>query len=73
MPNGKSTQELIRISSKYDIPILAGLVEKEKSKIFNTYICVSANGLVAKQKKLHPFISKYMSPGEKYVVFDLLG
>ena len=73
VPNGKSTQELIRISGKYDIPILAGLVEKENNKIFNTYICVTKNGLVARYRKLHPFISKYMSPGDEYVIFDLHG
>jgi len=73
VPNGESTKELIRISKKYNIPILAGLVEKEKDKIFNTYICVTENGLVAKYRKLHPFISEYMSAGDEYVVFDLLG
>ena len=73
VPNGKSTQELIRISGKYDIPILAGLVEKENNKIFNTYICVTENGLVARYRKLHPFISKYLSPGDEYVIFDLHG
>jgi len=73
VPNGKSTAELIRISSDYDIPILAGLVEKENGKLYNTYICVTKEGLVAKYRKLHPFISKYMSPGNEYVVFDLLG
>lgn len=73
VPNGKSTQELIRISGKYDIPILAGLVEKENNKIFNTYIRVTKNGLVARYRKLHPFISKYMSPGDEYVIFDLHG
>ena len=73
VPSGKSTQELISISTKYDIPILAGLVEKEGNKIYNTYVCVTENGLVSKYRKLHPFISKYMSPGEEYVVFDLLG
>ena len=73
VPNGKSTRELIKISQEYSIPILAGLVEKENDKIFNTYICVTKDGMIAKFRKLHPFISKYMSPGNEYVVFDLLG
>lgn len=73
VPNGNSTRELIRISEKYDIPILAGLVEKENGKIYNTYVCVSNNELVAKYRKIHPFISKFMSAGDEYVVFDLLG
>ena len=73
IPNGKSINELIKISGKYDIPILAGLVEKENDKIFNTYVCVTKEGVTAKYRKLHPFISKYMSAGDEYCVFDLLG
>lgn len=73
VPNGRSTHELIAISQKYGIPILAGLVEKENDKIYNTYLCVTKNGIVAKYRKLHPFINKFMSPGDEYVVFDLLG
>ncbi len=73
IPNGNSTQELMRISNKYDIPILAGLLEKDEDKIYNTYVCVSNNELVAKYRKLHPFISKFISAGDEYVVFDLLG
>ncbi|RLB96864.1 MAG: nitrilase [Deltaproteobacteria bacterium] len=73
VPDGNSTRELMRISDKYDIPILAGLVERENEKIYNTYVCVSNNELVAKYRKIHPFISKYLSAGDEYVVFDLLG
>ncbi len=73
VPSGESTKQLILISKKYGIPILAGLVEKEKDKLFNTYICVNDGKVVAKYRKLHPFISKFMSAGNEYVVFDLLG
>ena len=73
VPNGKSTKALIQLSANYDIPILAGLVEKEGDKIYNTYICVTSEGMIAKFRKLHPFISKFMSPGNHYEVFDLLG
>lgn len=73
VPNGASTQELITISKDLDIPILAGLVEKSDGKIYNTYICVTGNGVVAKYRKIHPFISKHMSAGDTYCVFDLLG
>ena len=73
VPEGGSTQQLIRISNKYKIPVLAGLVEKENNKIYNTYICVHEGSLIAKFRKIHPFISQYLSAGEEYVVFDLLG
>ncbi|MGN6268211.1 MAG: nitrilase family protein [Ginsengibacter sp.] len=70
---GKSTQKLIEIAAKYDITVLAGLVELEDDKLYNTYICVDKNGLKAKYRKIHPFISKYLSPGNEYVVFDIKG
>lgn len=73
IPSGESTRKLMEISMEFDIPILAGLVEKEGEKIFNTYICVYREKVVAKYRKLHPFISKYLSAGNEYCVFDLLG
>lgn len=73
LPDGESCKKLMGISLKYEIPILAGLVENELDKIYNTYVCVSGNELVARFRKLHPFISEYMSPGNEYVTFDLMG
>ncbi|MDX1284007.1 MAG: nitrilase family protein [Draconibacterium sp.] len=73
VPDGESTYRLIQISKKYKMPILAGLVEREEEKIYNTYICVFEGKLVAKFRKIHPFINPHLSSGNKYVVFDLLG
>ena len=73
IPGGPSLKHLMSISSNYDIPILAGLVEKEDDKVYNTYVCVHNNELVAKYRKLPPFISPYLSSGNEYVTFDLLG
>lgn len=73
IPGGESTHELFNISHKFDMPVLAGLIEKENGNIFNTYICVYKNSVVAKYRKLHPFISKYLSAGNAYCVFELLG
>ena len=73
VPQGKSSLALIALSQQYGIPILAGLVEKEGDTMYNTYICVTKDGMVAKYRKLHPFINPYLSQGNQYVVFDLLG
>lgn len=73
IPNGPSCGQLMEISKKHQIALLAGLVEKEGDKIFNSYICVNQGKLLAKYRKLHPFISPYLSPGNEYVTFDLLG
>lgn len=73
VPNGESINQLIRISSENDIAVLAGLVEKENDKIYNTYVCVNQGEVIAKFRKLHPFISKFMVCGSNYEVFDLMG
>lgn len=73
VPDGPSTEKLMRISGKHGIPVLAGLVEKEEGRLYNSYICVHGGELVAKHRKLHPFISPYLSAGNAYTVFGLLG
>jgi predicted amidohydrolase len=74
VPLGQSTQSLISIATSLKITILAGLFEKDTdNRIYNTYICVDSSGFLAKYRKLHPFISNFLSPGNEYVVFDLHG
>lgn len=73
VPDGISTQKLIQIARKYNIIVLAGLVEIKNEQLFNTYICVDKSGLIAKYSKIHPFISQYFSPGNEYVIFDING
>jgi predicted amidohydrolase len=74
IPDGLSTMKLKRIAEKYNITVLAGLFEKdENDRLFKAYVCVDKNGLVAKHRKLHPFINSHLSPGEHFTVFDLLG
>jgi len=73
VPSGESIIQLIRISNENKIAVLAGLLEKEKDRIFNTYVCVHQGEVIAKFRKLHPFINKFMSSGSSYEVFDLMG
>ena len=74
IPGGKSILKLTETSKKYDIVVLAGLFEKdEDDKIFKAYVCVDKNGVVAKFRKLHPFINPYIIPGDQYCVFELYG
>ena len=73
IPSGDSTLRLIQLAEKYSVAILAGLVEKDGDNLYNTYICVTGEGVVSKFRKLHPFVSKYLSAGDEYVVFDLFG
>ena len=74
VPGGESILKLTAIAKKYDIAILAGLFEKdENDNLFKPYVCVDKNGLVAKFRKLHPFINPHLSPGSDYCVFELYG
>ena len=54
--------------------VLAGLFEKDsENNLFKAYVCVDKNGLMAKYRKLHPFINPHIQPGNEYCVFDLHG
>jgi predicted amidohydrolase len=74
IPNGPSIAKLTELSSRLNIIILAGLFEKdEQDNLFKAYVCVDSNGLVAKHRKLHPFINPNLTPGDSYTVFDIHG
>ena len=74
IPDGESVQQLIAISLKYNIAILAGLFEKDsEDHIYKAYVCVTKDGLLAKFRKLHPFINPHILPGNGYCVFELFG
>jgi len=74
IPEGKSISKLTEIARKNNIVILAGLFEKDKDdNLFKAYVCVGRNGLIAKYRKLHPFINPFLTPGDSYCVFDLFG
>lgn len=74
IPDGDSVHKLIDIARANKIVILAGLFEKDENKnLFKAYVCVDKNGLVAKFRKLHPFINPYLTAGDSYCVFELHG
>lgn len=74
IPDGESIQHLIALAAKYEITILAGLFEKDAAdRLFKAYVCVNETGLVAKYRKLHPFINPHLTPGDGYCVFDIHG
>jgi predicted amidohydrolase len=74
IPEGESISQLRQISARHNIVVLAGLFEKDREdKIYKAYVCVDRNGLIAKFRKLHPFINPHILPGTEYCVFDLFG
>lgn len=73
IPGGQSTKALSSIAKKNNIVILAGLFERENNSVYKAYIAVDGNGVLAKHRKLHPFINAHILPGNSYTVFDLHG
>lgn len=74
IPEGESIKRLTEIARANNVAVLAGLFEKDAhDNLFKAYVCVDRNGLVAKHRKLHPFINPYLTPGDKYCVFELFG
>jgi predicted amidohydrolase len=74
IPDGPSIKKLQEIAAEFNITVLSGLFEKDtEDKLYKAYVCVDKNGLVAKFRKLHPFINPHLTPGNEYVIFDLHG
>ena len=74
IPGGKSIDALTRIAQKNNIAILAGLFEKDKdNNLFKAYVCVYKHGLIAKHRKLHPFINPNLIGGNEFTVFQFEG
>src|ERR1700687_729240 len=64
IPGGESIHCLQSIAEKNRITLLAGLFEKdERGDIYKAYVCVDKTGVLAKHRKLHPFVNKHILPG----------
>lgn len=72
VPSGPSTQELLALSSEYNMTIGAGLIEStNEGDLYNTYVVAMPDGQIAFHRKLHCFISEHMSSGNEFTVFDI--
>lgn len=73
VPDGPSIRELMAISADVGVPILAGLFERDGDDVFNTYVCVDGDRLLAKFRKLHAFVNPLLCSGSEFITFDLHG
>ncbi len=73
VPDGPSTRRLEELARRYDVGLLAGLIERDGSRLLNTYVAVSPQGFAAKFSKLHAFVSPHLSWGDRIHVFELCG
>jgi len=71
VPDGPSSQELLRLSRENGMTIGAGLIERGKDgKLYNAYVVAMPDGRWAVHHKLHVFVSEFLSQGDAYTVFD---
>ncbi len=47
-------------------------MEIEDGRLYNSFAVVTGDGVVAKHRKLHAFVSDHLTCGDRYTVFDLL-
>ena len=74
VPDGPSVKALVRIARHFGAVVMAGLIESDsEGRFFNCYMTVGPGGFITKFRKLHTFISPYLSPGDSYRVINLLG
>jgi predicted amidohydrolase len=74
IPGGASIEALGGIARRHGITVLAGLFERgEDGEIYKAQVCVDGSGLLAKHRKIHPFINPHVRPGNAYTVFELGG
>ncbi|NOJ21124.1 nitrilase family protein [Vibrio coralliilyticus] len=71
VPNGPSSQALLALSRETGITIGAGLIEIDADgNLYNTFVLAMSDGQITKHRKLHTFVSQYMSSGNEYTVVD---
>jgi predicted amidohydrolase len=71
VPDGPSSRVLIDLSREHGMTIGAGLIERaEDGRLFNSYLVAMPDGRWAVHRKLHAFVNRHLSSGDRYTVFD---
>ena len=71
VPDGPSTQERLRLSKKHGMTICAGLIERgDDGKFYNASVVAMPDGRWARHRKMHEFVSEFISDGDQFTVFD---
>jgi predicted amidohydrolase len=73
VPNGNSCRRISALSEQHGMAVLAGILEREGDRVYNTYVCAHRGRIIQSFRKLHPFIHPELSSGNEYVLFDLMG
>ena len=70
VPDGPSTRRLAQLAGDLSVTIGAGLIERDDSALYNTYVVAMPNGQVHRHRKIQAFESEHISCGNEYTVFD---
>jgi len=71
VPDGPAARRLSALSKQHGMTIGAGLVELGAGgELFNSFFVAMPDGRWACHRKLHVFVSEFLSPGDAYTVFD---
>ena len=71
VPDGPSSAELLKLSREHGMTIGAGLVERgDDGRFYNSYLVAMPDGRWAVHRKLHVFVSEFLTAGDSYTVFD---
>lgn len=73
IPDGESVRKLLSIAKELDIYIIAGIVEQDEGKLYNTHFVVGPEGYIGKQRKIHLSMNEvlYFTPGEEIKIISL--
>ncbi len=68
---GPTSQALIAMAREYGVTIGAGFIELgADGKFYKPYVVAMPDGTAKCHRKLHAFVSPYLSSGDQYTVFD---
>ena len=75
IPEGPTTQTLVEIARQKNAFLIAGLAEREGTRLYNTAVVMGPSGFVGKHRKRHlsPLEAKVFDRGEGITVFNLNG
>jgi predicted amidohydrolase len=69
--DGPSSECLIAIARRYGVTVGAGLIESgDDGRFYKSYVVAMPDGTARRHRKLHPFVSEYLSAGNQYTVFE---
>jgi predicted amidohydrolase len=69
--SGECCRALSKIAADQGITLGAGLIEQgDDGRLYNSYVVAMPDGRLARHRKIHAFVSRYLSSGTETTVFD---